>query len=82
MAVGKSVDVLRTIWARHTIPMASPIMNTSVWSATVEGAVRKKKAMVMWKREMELMMVAPEIRPMVAVEEIQMMERKCLFSIS
>jgi hypothetical protein len=32
-----------------------------------DGDVRKKKARVMWKREMELMIVAPEIRPMAAV---------------
>jgi hypothetical protein len=61
------------------MPIASPIMKTSVWSATVDGDVRKKKAKVMWKREMELMMVAPDMRPMVAVEELPTMERKGLF---
>lgn len=51
------------------MPIASPIINTSVWSAIDDGFVRKKKPMVMWKREMELMMVAPDMRPMAAVVE-------------
>lgn len=49
------------------MPIASPIMNTSVWSAMEDGFVRKKNPRVMWKRDMELMMVAPEMRPIAAV---------------
>lgn len=56
---------------RRAMPIASPIINTSDWSAMEDGDVRKKKARVMWKREMELMMVAPDMRPMAAaVEEL------------
>lgn len=51
------------------MPIASPMINTSVWSAMDDGFVRKKYAKVMWKREIELIMVAPEMRPMAAVAE-------------
>lgn len=54
---------------RRAMPIASPIINTSVWSAIDDGFVRKKKPIVMWKREMELIMVAPDMRPMAAVVE-------------
>ena len=64
---------------RHAMPIASPIMKTSVWSAMEDGFVRKKKARVMWKREMELMMVAPEMRPIAAVEGLEMMGRYVCF---
>lgn len=45
----------------YGIPIASPIMNTSVWSAIEPGEVRKKKASVTWKSEMDVMIVAPEM---------------------
>jgi hypothetical protein len=44
-----------------TRPIASPIINTRVWSAMVPGLVRKKKARVMWKSEREVMIVAAEM---------------------
>jgi hypothetical protein len=61
------------------MPIASPIMNTSVWSAIVDGDVRKKYAMVIWKREMELMIVAPDIRAIFAVD-VRQMKRDHVFS--
>lgn len=39
------------------MPMLSPMTYTSTWSLTVRGFVRKKKASVRWKSEMETMMV-------------------------
>ena len=66
---------------RHAMPIASPIMNTSVWSAIEDGFVRKKKPRVTWKRDMELMMVAPEMRP-IAVAELLTMKRICVFVFS
>ena len=44
-----------------TRPIASPIINTSVWSAIVCGFVRKKKASVTWKSDRDVMIVAAEI---------------------
>lgn len=46
----------------HTSFMASPMTKTRVWSETVLGVVRKKKAMVMWKSDRERMMVAAVMR--------------------
>lgn len=43
------------------IPIASPIMNTSVWSAIWFGEVRKNHARVTWKREREVIIVAADI---------------------
>jgi hypothetical protein len=43
------------------MPIASPMMNTNVWSARVPGEVRKKYASVMWKREREVMIVFPDM---------------------
>lgn len=40
-----------------TSPMASPSTYTTAWSATVPGLVRKKKPKVIWKKEMEVMIV-------------------------
>lgn len=48
----------------HTRCIASPRTKTSVWSETVRGDVRKKKARVMWKRLRERMMVLPLMRAM------------------
>lgn len=42
----------------------------------VDGDVRKKKANVIWKRETELMIVAPEIMPMIAVEELLIIKKR------
>jgi len=47
--------------------MASPMKNTSDWSARDPGEVRKKKARVMWKSEREVMMVAPEMTAILEV---------------
>jgi hypothetical protein len=44
-----------------TRPIASPIINTRVWSAIVFGFVRKKKARVMWKSDSEVIIVAAEM---------------------
>lgn len=46
------------------MPMDSPIIQTSAWSATVMGFVRKKKASMMWNSAREVMMVFAEIRAM------------------
>lgn len=46
------------------MPMDEPRTHTRAWSAMVAGLVRKKKARVMWKREMEVMIVVPEMRAM------------------
>jgi hypothetical protein len=45
--------------------MASPMMYTRAWSATVAGFVMKKKPSVMWKRETDVMMVRAEMSAMV-----------------
>lgn len=50
-----------------TIPIDSPMMKTSDCSAITIGFVRKKKARVMWKREREVMIVAPDIIPMITI---------------
>ena len=39
-------------------------MNTSVWSEIAPGAVRKKYANVIWKRESDVMIVAADMRAM------------------
>ena len=39
------------------MPMLSPMTKTMACSSMVRGLVRKKKARVRWKREMEVMMV-------------------------
>ena len=44
------------------MPIASPIINTSVWSASAAGDTRKKYASVIWKRETEVMIVFPDMR--------------------
>lgn len=46
------------------MPIDSPIIQTSAWSATVIGFVRKKKASVMWKSEREVRIVFAEMRAM------------------
>jgi len=56
---------------RTTIPIASPMMKTSVWSAMESGDVRKKKARVMWKSEREVMIVAPEMTAIFADLEVE-----------
>lgn len=47
------------------MPMASPMTKTIAWSAIVPGSVRKKKASVRWKSEMEVMIVRAEMSAMV-----------------
>ncbi|KAK1093502.1 hypothetical protein LTR48_002189 [Friedmanniomyces endolithicus] len=44
--------------------MDSPSMNTTFWSTSFFGAVRKKYAAVMWKSEMVRIIVKPDMRPM------------------
>jgi hypothetical protein len=48
--------------------MASPRTHTRAWSAMDMGFVKKKKARVMWKREMEVKMVFADMSAMVAGE--------------
>lgn len=50
------------------MPIDSPMMNTSDWSAIDSGEVRKKKAKVRWKREREVMIVAPEMSAILYVD--------------
>lgn len=50
-------------WCQHTSLMDSPKTKTRVWSATVLGEVRKKKPIVMWKRDRERIMVFPFMSP-------------------
>lgn len=50
----------------RTRPIASPIIKTSVWSATVWGDVRKKKPRVIWNRHIERMIVPALMRGIVA----------------
>jgi hypothetical protein len=47
-----------------TMPIASPIINTKVWSARAPGDVRKKYASVIWKRERDVMIVFPDMSAM------------------
>lgn len=47
----------------HTKPIASPTMYTSDWSATAPGEARKKYAIVRWKSDREVIMVAADMRP-------------------
>lgn len=49
-----------------TNPMASPRTHTRAWSAMDSGFVKKKKASVMWKREMEVKMVFADMSAMIA----------------
>lgn len=58
------------------MPIASPIMKTRAWSARDSGDVRKKKARVMWKREREVIIVAPEITPILPVYEFEEVRRR------
>lgn len=44
--------------------MASPMTNTMAWSAMVPGLVRKKKASVTWKSEMDVRIVRADISAM------------------
>ena len=46
------------------MPIASPIINTRVWSARAPGDVRKKYASVIWKRERDVMIVFPDMSAM------------------
>ena len=48
--------------ARHTICIASPTINTTVWSAIVAGEARKNHASVIWNKESEVIMVEADIR--------------------
>jgi hypothetical protein len=50
------------------MPIASPRRKTSVWSAIEAGEVRKKNARVMWNRESEVIIVAPEMTAIVFVD--------------
>lgn len=43
--------------------MDSPRMKTMFWSDSIRGAVRKRYAAVMWKSEIALTIVKPEMRP-------------------
>ena len=43
-------------------------MKTRVWSAMDSGEVRKKKAKVMWKREIEVIIVEAEMIAMFDVD--------------
>ena len=49
-----------------TRPIDSPMINTSDWSPIAFGFVRKKKARVTWKREREVIIVAPDIIPILS----------------
>jgi hypothetical protein len=49
------------------MPIASPRMYTSAWSAMVAGFVIKKKPKVIWKREMEVRIVRADIRAIVGM---------------
>jgi hypothetical protein len=49
------------------MPIASPMINTSVWSASAAGEVRKKYARVTWKSDREVMIVFPDINAIFAV---------------
>ena len=53
--------------SKRTIRIDSPIIKTSVWSAIDPGEVRKKNASVTWNRESEVMIVAPDMTPMMTV---------------
>ncbi len=53
--------------SKRTRPMDSPSRNTTAWSATVPGLVRKKKPRVMWKRQREVRIVLAEMSGMVVV---------------
>ena len=52
------------------MPIASPMMKTSVWSDRAPGEVRKKYASVMWNSEREVMIVFPEMSPILLNEGI------------
>lgn len=58
-------EVCREREGEHTRPIASPSSQTTPWSAMVAGRVMKKKASVMWKREMEVRIVVADMSPMV-----------------
>lgn len=47
--------------------IASPMTKTRVWSETVFGEVRKKKAIVIWKRARERMIVEALMRAILPV---------------
>lgn len=51
-------------WAR---PMDSPNTHTTAWSATVAGFETKKKPMVIWKRQSDVIMVFAGISAMGAL---------------
>ena len=57
--------------SKLTRPIASPIMNTNVWSAIAPGEVRKKKARVMWNRESEVMIVAADMSAILMCGEFE-----------
>jgi len=63
-----------------TRPIASPIINTSVWSAIVCGFVRKKKASVTWKSESEVMIVAAEITAILTLRWLNLENSEALSS--
>ena len=52
------------------MPIASPMINTRVWSARAPGEVRKKYASVIWKREREVMIVFPDMSAIVVGDGI------------
>lgn len=47
------------------MPMDSPSIKTSAWSARVMGLVRKKKPSVMWKSEREVTIVLADMSAMI-----------------
>lgn len=47
------------------MPIDSPRINTSAWSATVMGLVRKKKPSMTWKRQREVRIVLADMSAMV-----------------
>jgi hypothetical protein len=53
--------------SRRTKPIDSPSRDTTAWSATVPGLVRKKKPRVMWKRQSEVRIVRADMSAMVSV---------------
>lgn len=71
--VGGDLLVMIMGWKRNedrrrgwlTIPMLCPRTCTRIWSLMVLGFVRKKKPRVMWKRDMEVMIVLDVMRAMI-----------------
>ena len=64
------------IESRRTKPIDSPSRDTTAWSATVPGLVRKKKPRVMWKRQSEVRIVRPDMSAMASVRLVSLREVK------